>query len=75
MSKLKENFCKRMYYTLPEAQKQLHVLLTEVMMDESGYVINEAVEGAEREQAKLKQIKSWVESIAHPKKADRSQHK
>ena len=56
MSKLKENFCKRMYYTLPEAQKQLHVLLTEVMMDKSGYVINEAIEEAEKELAKLKQI-------------------
>ena len=37
-------------------------------MDESGYVKNEAIEGAEGELAKLKQIKSWVESITHPKK-------
>ena len=63
-----------MYYTLPDAQKQLHALLTEVMMEKSGYVINEAIEGADRELTKLKQVKSQVKSIAHPKKADRSQH-
>ena len=74
MSNVKENFCKRMYYTLPDAQKQLHALLTEVMMDESGYVINEAIEEAEKELAKLKQIKNWVKSIAGPKKANGSQH-
>ena len=44
-----------MYYALPDAHKQLYTLLTEVMMDESGYAINEAIDGAERELAKLKQ--------------------
>ena len=74
MSMLKENFCKRMYYTLLEAQKHLYVLLTEVMMHEPGYVISEAIEETEKELAKLKQIKSWVKIIAGSKKANRSQN-
>ena len=74
MSNIKENFCKRMYYALPDAYKQLYTLLTEVMVDESEHTINKAIEGTERELAKLKQIRSRVENIAHPMKANRSQH-
>ena len=42
------------------------------MMDKSGYAINEAIEGAERGLAELKELKSHVDnykSIAGPKKA------
>ena len=42
------------------------------MMDESGYVINKAIEGAKRGLAKLKRVKSLVDnnkSIASTKKA------
>ena len=74
ISNVKENFCKRMYYALPDAHQQLYTLLTEVMMDESEHTINKAIEETERELAKLKQISSRVESIAHPMKANRSQH-
>ena len=48
--------------------------LTEVIMDKLGYVKNEAIEEAEKELAKLKQIKNWVKSIAGSKKANGSQH-
>ena len=63
-----------MYYALPDAHQQLYTLLTEVMMDESEHTLNQAIEETERELAKLKQIRSRVESIAHPMKANRSQH-
>ena len=51
-----------------------YTLWTEVMMNESEHTINKAIEETERELAKLKQISSRVESIAHPMKANRSQH-
>ena len=62
-----------MYYALPDAHQQLYTLLTEVMMDESEHTINKAIEETERELAKLKQLSTQVESIAHPMKANRSQ--
>ena len=62
-----------MYYALPDAHKQLYTLLTEVMMDELEHTINKAIEGTGREVAKLKQIRTRVESIAHPMKAYRRQ--
>ena len=58
ISNVKENFCKRMNYALPDAHKQLYTLLTEVIMDESEYTINKAIKETERELAKLKQIRS-----------------
>ena len=73
ISNVKENFCKRIYYALPDAHKQLYTLLTEVMVDDSEHTINKAIEGTERELAKLKQIRGQVESTAHPIKAKRSQ--
>ena len=42
------------------------------MMDESEYVIDKTIERAERELAKLKQLKSQVNSIADPKQANRN---
>ena len=43
------------------------------MMEESEHTLNKAIEETERELAKLKQIRSRVESIAHLMKANRSQ--
>ena len=57
----KEGFCQGNYYTLQDAKKSLYALLTEIIMDESGYVIHEAIEGAKRGLAKLKEIKGQVE--------------
>ena len=72
MSDEKEGFCKGTYYTLQDAKKWLYALLTEVMMDKSGYVIHEAIEGAKRGLAELKEIVGHVDnykSIASTKKA------
>ena len=45
---MKENFCKRMYYTLPQAHQQLYTMLNEVMIDELEHTINKAMEETER---------------------------
>ena len=36
MQKKKEEFCKGTYHTLQDAKKQLHAILTKVMVDKSG---------------------------------------
>ena len=46
--------------------------MTEIITDKSGYVIHEAIEGAKRGLAKLKEVKGQVDnykSIASTKKA------
>lgn len=48
ISNMKENFCKRMYYTLPQAHQQLYTMLNEVMIDELEHTINKAMEETER---------------------------
>ena len=39
----KEGFCQADYYMLQDAKKQLYALLTEIIRDESGYIISEAI--------------------------------
>ena len=74
MEKKKEEFCKGTYHTLQDAQKQLHAILTEVMVNKSGYVIDKAIERAERKLAKLKELRNQVSSIAGPKQTNRNQY-
>ena len=72
MSNEKEDFCKGNYYTLQEAKNQLYALLTEIMMNEAGYVIDQAIEGSKRGIAELKEVRSQVDnykSIVNTKKA------
>ena len=40
----KEQFCQVDYHTPQEAKKQLYALLTDIITDESGYVISKAIE-------------------------------
>ena len=48
MSNEKGDFCKGNYYSLQKAKYQLYALLTEIMMDKAGYVIDHAIEGSKR---------------------------
>ena len=41
MSNEKEDFCKGNYYTLQEAKNQLYALLTDIMMNDTGYIIDQ----------------------------------
>ena len=43
MNNEKEGFCKRGHYTLQEAKNQLHALLTDIMMDDAGYIIDQVI--------------------------------
>ena len=49
----KEEFCQEDYHTLQEAKQQLYVLLTDIIMDESGYLISEAIRKAKVRLAEL----------------------
>ena len=40
MDIMKEGFCERDHYTLQEAKDQLHSLLTDIMMDDTGYILD-----------------------------------
>ena len=71
MSNEKEDFCKGNYYTLQEAKNQLYALLTEIMMNEAGYVIDQAIEGSKRDMTRPRRVRSQVDkytSIASAKK-------
>ena len=46
MNIVKEGFCKRDHHTLQEAKNQLHALLTDVMMDDAGYIIDKTKDAA-----------------------------
>ena len=72
MNNKKEDFCIGNYYTIQEAKNQLYALLIKIMMDKARYVIDQAIEGAKRGLAELKEVKSQVDnykSIASTKKA------
>ena len=49
----KEEFCQADYHTLQEAKKQLYALLTDIITDESGYVISKAIGKAKVRPAEL----------------------
>ena len=68
----KEEFCKGSYYTLQDAKNWLYALLTEVMMDKTGYIISNDIERAKRGLTELKELKRQVDnynSIVGTKKA------
>ena len=52
----KEEFCQVDYHTLQEAKKQLYSLLTDIITDESGCVISEAIEKARVRLSELEEI-------------------
>ena len=52
-------------------QKSNKPFLTEFMVDKSGYVIDKAIERAERKLTKLKQLRNQVSSIADPKQTNK----
>ena len=68
MEKKKEVFCKGTYHTLQDAKKQLHAILTKVMVDKSGYVIDKSIERTERKLTKLKQLKIRITASQTPSK-------
>ena len=71
MDLMKEGFCVKDYYTLQEAIDQLHSLLTDIMLDEAGYILDEIIDDSKREMAHLKKIKIRLDnynSVASSKK-------
>ena len=53
----KEEFCQADYHTLQEAKKQLYALLTDIITDESGYFISEAIRKAKVRLVELEEMK------------------
>ena len=46
----KEDYCKANYESLQDAKAQLLALLTEVMMDEAGFIINQSLQDCKNKQ-------------------------
>ena len=57
MDIMKEGFWERDYYTLQEAKDQLQSLLTEIMMNDAGYILDKTIHESKKEMAQLKKIK------------------
>ena len=74
MSIVKEGFCRRDHHTLQEAKNQLHALLTDVMMDDTGYILDKTIDESKKEMAKLRRISRQIDNhkrIASSKKANK----
>ena len=68
---MKEGFCERDHYTLQEAKDQLQSLLTEMMMNDAGYILDKTIHESKKEMAQLKKIKIRLDnynSIASSKR-------
>ena len=48
MDIVKEGFCERDHYTIQEARNQLHILLTDIMMDDAGYIIDKVMDESKK---------------------------
>ena len=57
MDTMKEGFWERDHYTLQEAKDQLQSLLTEIMMNDAGYILDKTIHESKKEMAQLKKIK------------------
>ena len=71
MDIMKEGFCERYHYTLPEAKDQLQSLLTEIMMNDARYILDKTIHESKKEMAQLKKIKIRLDnynSIASSKR-------
>ena len=74
MNIIKEEFCNRDHHTLLEAKIQLHALLTNVMMDDAGYILDKTLDELKKEMTKLRKTSSWIETqkrVASSKKASK----
>ena len=58
----KEGFCQAIYYTLQDAKMKLYALLTEILMDESGYIIHDAIRRAKRRLSELEEKEGQINS-------------
>ena len=58
----KEGFCQVNYYTLQDAKRKLYSLLTEIITDESGYIIHDAIGRTKRRLSKLEEKEGQINS-------------
>ena len=56
----KEEFCKADYMSLQDAKTQLTTLLTEVMMDEAGFIIDQSLQDCRKQTEDLKREKDHL---------------
>ena len=47
----KKEFCNTDHHTLQEAKDQLHALLTNIMMDDIGYILDKSINESKKEMA------------------------
>ena len=74
MQRKKEDFYKGINHTLQDAKDQLSPILAKVITDRSEYVIDKSIERTERNLAKLKQLKSQINSIMNHKQTSKNLH-
>ena len=53
----KEEFCKADYMSLQDAKTQLMTLITEIMMDEAGFIIDQLLKDCRKQKDDLKREK------------------
>ena len=62
------------HHTLQEAKDQLNAILTDIMMDDVGYILDKSINESKKEMAKLRKARSQIDNqkkIASSKKANK----
>ena len=70
----KKEFCNTDHHTLQEVKDQLHALLTDIMMNDIGYILDKSINESKKEMAKLRKARSQIDNqkkIASSKKANK----
>ena len=69
----KEEFCKAKYKSLQDAKTMILVLITEIMMNEAIFIINQSMQETKRQTEELKKEKDCLEQhkdAVNTKKSD-----
>ena len=74
MQRKMEDFYKGIIHNFQDAKDQLSPILAKVITDRSEYVIDKSIERTERNLAKLKQLKSQIDSIMNHKQTSKNLH-
>ena len=61
MNDEKDDFCNGTYYTLQDARNKLYTLLTEILTEEAGYLIDHTIQVSKLEKDEIKKVMGQID--------------
>ena len=61
MNDEKDNFCNGTYYMLQDARNKLYALLTEILTEEAGYLIDHVIQVSKLKKDKIKKVMGQID--------------